>query len=49
MNLALSAGFDPDVVVAFVEETLRPEAIIVHELARDVRSTTSGRRVIAQS
>jgi S-adenosylmethionine/arginine decarboxylase-like enzyme len=28
------ASFDRDVVVAFVEETLRPEAIVVHELIR---------------
>jgi len=35
------APFDRDVVVAFVEATLRPEAIIVHELIRDARSVIS--------
>lgn len=35
------AAFDRNVVVAFVEETLRPEAIIVHELVRDARSSTA--------
>ena len=35
------APFDRDVVVAFVAETLRPEAIIVHELIRDARSDLS--------
>jgi S-adenosylmethionine/arginine decarboxylase-like enzyme len=31
------APFDRDVVLAFVEETLRPDAVIVHELVRDAR------------
>jgi S-adenosylmethionine/arginine decarboxylase-like enzyme len=36
------APFDPDVVVAFVNETLSPEATTVHHLIRDARSPTSG-------
>jgi S-adenosylmethionine/arginine decarboxylase-like enzyme len=38
IDLFSCAPFDTDVVVAFVEETLRPEATIVHELIRDARS-----------
>jgi S-adenosylmethionine/arginine decarboxylase-like enzyme len=36
------ARFDPDVVVAFVNETLSPEATTVHHLIRDARLPTSG-------
>jgi len=39
------APFDTDVVVDFVEKTLRPEATIVHELIRDARSPSRDRAV----
>ena len=34
------APFDSEVVVAFVQESFQPEAIIVHELTRDARAVT---------